>query len=131
MRVEVVQTLPNGRVEFRGEAGIWEVFTKSARLPVVGDKGSLELDVDDALIVGANTKVLSDGTYSLKSSALELKLCGRVDAVDEDGLVYVRFGTDSLTMMDAAPGGFFAGQWLQITVKQELVRAYFTASRGV
>lgn len=87
---------------------------------------SIEFEVDAPLQLGLNARLSSERTFALGETGNEIQMTGLVEGVDPDGLVYFRIGQDSLMMIEAPPGLFSEGCWLELTFARESIRIYVT-----
>ncbi|RLB56690.1 MAG: hypothetical protein DRJ42_02575 [Deltaproteobacteria bacterium] len=76
------------------------------------------------MTMGLNTKPATTRRCALEDRDGRVLMTGLVDAIDLDGLVYFRLGTDCLIMLEAAPGQFEVGSWLDLDLDAASVVAY-------
>jgi hypothetical protein len=130
VRIEIVQVHrhPDGvRARLRNAAG--EVTLRVHGVPSDTPSGrspSMELTVDDVILLGVNGWPSDDHTYRMQGGrdGTPLVLNGLVDAIDDDGMAYFRLGPDSLTMIDADSSEVMSGTWLRLEFDPATVEAY-------
>ena len=91
-----------------------------------GQACTCELEVNERIALGRNARLAETESFSLSSSEGGVSMRGIVDAVDPDGMVFLRLAADSLTMIEAAPGELEAGRWVEVTFAADSVVAYLT-----
>ncbi|MFK8000003.1 MAG: hypothetical protein AB8H86_10410 [Polyangiales bacterium] len=131
MRVRVLEVHGETHVRVACEFGEFVVASESNRYVVPGASADLEFDVDEVLELGRNAFVTEDKTYAVENVGSSIHMCGQVDGVDEDGLIYLRLDVACLTMIDAPPGVFDAGQWIRVELEEQHLRAYLTTGASV
>lgn len=122
------------RVEDGGREALMETDAGQATLrvhskpgtPSAGRTYSAELSVQDALVLGKNAWLAEERAYLIERRGTDLALVGLVDGVDEDGLVYLRLGSDALVMIEAAPQEIVSGSWLRVIISAEKVTLYLS-----
>jgi hypothetical protein len=87
---------------------------------------SMELTVDDVILLGVNGWPSDDHTYRMQGGrdGTPLVLNGLVDAMDDDGMAYFRLGPDSLTTIEADPSEVAPGTWLRLEFDPATVEAH-------
>lgn len=90
-----------------------------------GRWASMELTVDDVILLGVTGWPSDDHTYRMQGGrdGTPLVLNGLVDAIDDDGMAYFRLGSDSLTMIDADSSEVESGTWLRLEFDPATVEA--------
>ena len=107
-------------VRFSCSAGIGlGCWKQVAELPVPGDCFSAELDVDELLAFPANLAWLQDGPSELRIALDEehLTMRGRIESIDEDGMVYLRLADDCLVMIESSLDDIANEGWCEFTTR--------------
>jgi len=76
--------------------------------------------------MGRNAKPATAHRFTLEDGDGRILMTGLVDAIDPDGLVYLRLGPGSLTMVDAPLGQFDVGSWLDLEFDASSVVVYLS-----
>ena len=92
----------------------------------LGSSCSAEFDVGETLRMGGNASLSTSASPSLRDQQGRIRMTGHVEAIDPEGVVYLRLATDCLVMADAAPGVFAVGTWLELDLDATKVVAHLT-----
>lgn len=101
MRIEVLQidSTPPPRVYFRTALGqAWGYWFEA--LPTTGQSYDVEITVDDELEWGRNIRADAAHTAALSAADNGVELIARLEALEPDGVVFLRMG-NSLLMVEA------------------------------
>lgn len=126
MQARVLEVYPSSRVRLLFDAGELVVRAADVGELASGDEASVEFDVQGVLTMNNTAFATSSQTYSVLNVDGGIHMCGIVDGVDADGMVYFRLGPDSLTMIESLPGTFVENQWLRVLFPAALICAYVT-----
>jgi hypothetical protein len=102
-------------VRFSSAIGVSIACWKSDRDPVLNATPQIEFDIDAPLQKGQNAVSADKAVYAVDHHGNHaVVLCGMVDAVDDDGMVYFRLAEDCIVMIEARPGQVVVGEWLRL-----------------
>lgn len=130
MRARVLEITEGSMVRISCDAGELAVRATEVGDLAAGDEASIEFDVQAVLEMNHNAFATLSQTYSLQNIEGDVQMCGVVDGVDADGMVYFRLGPDSLTMIEALPGAFAENQWLQVCFPEALICVHVALRPG-
>lgn len=92
--------------------GIWTVG-----VPRLDQEYDVEIDIDQSICVGLNTKVTRDETPRINSSEHQVAIIAKIENVFENHTVSLRFG-DSLILVEYEGVLPTNGTWVEVTVPQ-------------
>lgn len=117
IHIESVQANGSGALEIvfsstagRGR-GIW-----SKGVPTTGRSYDVELDVNEPVKIGINATLSDSEQCSISTREEKVVLCGNVESVDDDGMVYLRLSTDCIIMLESEPEAVQPGRWLMLGI---------------
>jgi len=111
---ELVVESPVGQL-----AGVWR---ENRHRPQVGQAIDVEFTID--WVVRAEDAIVESGAgASLRWDSVINRIVGCIEAVDPDGMGFLRLAPDSLSMIDT-DGLVVAGAWVQLSVPCSAVEIY-------
>ncbi|MDD9941114.1 MAG: hypothetical protein OXU20_08760 [Myxococcales bacterium] len=123
MRVELVDigSTPEGDtivVQFESAVGAGRGRWGSEKHPKIGERYSVELDVDGGISKYRPEFVDAAVAASICVTQGHTVLCGLLEAVDPDGMGYLRLGADCLVMIEIDMDRAETGSWVRLKVPQ-------------
>jgi hypothetical protein len=118
IRVLSVDPSPDTRlVTFESPVGCATAVWATSRdiPPVVGRSYDVELDIDGMVEKGKEATVLGSGAHAIAGAGDSVVIDCTVEAVDEDGVTFMRLTAGCLFMVET-PGGLVPGELLRISV---------------
>lgn len=109
-----------GSVHGEGE-GVW---MRAGGSPIVGETMSVEFDLDESFENNGAVAPSSLQEYRLSCADGLVCIVGKVEALDEDRVVYFRIGADCLFMLESEHPAFVAGHWLEIRTQRRFVQLW-------
>lgn len=124
MQVTVTRVLSEAgsgrwRVRFESSRGAGAGVWSSREAPEIGRERYVEFDVDEEVPLNRTLVSPPEGTPFEESDGHILLRCV-VEQVDDDGMVYLRIGHDSLIMAELAPEVRRVGVHLRLRVPIDL-----------
>jgi hypothetical protein len=109
-------------VRFTSAIGVGIACWTSKRDPILNTPLQIEFDIAAPLQKGQNAGSADKAVYAIDQLGHHaVVLCGMVDAIDDDGMVYFRLAEDCLVMIEARPGHVIVGEWLRLQYDLEHV----------
>lgn len=125
MRGEILQVHAERWLTLRFRVGTLLVRAASDFRVSAGDFAKVEFDIRGTASL-VNAAPSERRSYSVENVEDKIRMCGLVDGVDPDGMIYFRLGTDSLTLIESEPGTFARGEWLSVEFPTQVVDAYLS-----
>ena len=97
--------------------GCWR---ESSVAPSVGQLLSIEFTIDHTVRVD---EVVEEGGWAAVARNGWNELRGQLEAIDDDGVGYLRLAPDCLVLVET-DGGVTAGQWIQLRIPWTSVGVY-------
>jgi len=123
MRIEMSSPAKGEVVEFSSKIGRGRAHWKGASA-----EGYLACDIEftiaSAAARGTNAMPGRPNGFQISLIGDATLLAGLVEGVDEDGVFYFRLAPDCLVLVDAEPGTFRAGEWIEITCPPDELLLY-------
>lgn len=93
--------------------------------PHVGAEYDVELDIDDVLRPGDTLQLIESSQAAIKHSEEVNEIIGLVEAVDDDGMLFVRLSPDCLMMVEITHQERLGpGQWLRMRVPRQALSVW-------
>ena len=120
MRIQLVEvTLDQAGallVTFHSALGVARArWVSETQPPLVGKAYDVELDIDASIDRTTNARNVEGDGACLFTEGDHTLLRGSVEAVEDDGLAYLRLATDCLVMIDTA-GNISRGEVIEISL---------------
>ena len=120
--IEIFEVNSQTAIRFASDIGVGVACWKSKGAPVVGDTLQVEFDINVPIEKGRNAFIADKMVFTMDHDCdHSIVLCGVVDSVDDDGMVYLRLTEDCLVMIESRAGHVQVGEWLLLRCKIESV----------
>lgn len=131
MNIKGFKIIKDNIIEFSTKAGIGVgTWYRDTAEDDAKREHSIEFTIDQPLMIGTNAVIMTGNKkYFVSHDGRSTEFHGKVDGVDEDGLIYFRLGFDCLMMIENEDPQIKKGDWLSITLPVEYLRVFSIGSR--
>ena len=119
MKVLIMDRVPGHTdmtVRFSSKIGAGTAIWKGRDDPVAGQLYDIEFEVLPSLQLGINAAVVEDGEPEIRTDGRRNWLVGTIEAIDSDGMAFLRAAIDCLAMVESSGPLPAVGQQVELTI---------------